>query len=88
MDTDMEVLQDIDGQLPGTSSLKGYTRLYRQQQQTQIPGIDLMLCSYQAILPEANIDKIMARLTQLQTGVSETNLQMYQKIHEFIGPDL
>ncbi|KAF3929356.1 hypothetical protein ABW19_dt0200575 [Dactylella cylindrospora] len=88
IDLDMEVSKIGEGRFPGTYSVSGYSEVYRAQQLESAPILPITLSSVHP-LPEITVDQIVSRMTVLRYNrlLPETNMQMYTKLREFLGPD-
>ncbi|EWC43849.1 hypothetical protein DRE_07293 [Drechslerella stenobrocha 248] len=88
IDLDMEVSKIGEGRLPGTHSVSGYTEIYRAQQLETTPALPLTFSSVHP-LPEVTVDQIISRMTVLKYNrlLPETNMQMYDSLRKFLGPD-
>ncbi|KAF3927865.1 hypothetical protein ABW20_dc0104150 [Dactylellina cionopaga] len=88
IDLDMEVSKIGEGRFPGTYSVSGYSEVYRAQQLETAPILPITLSSVHA-LPEVTIDQIVSRMTVLKYNrlLPETNMQMYENLRKFLGPD-
>ncbi|KAF3159369.1 hypothetical protein TWF788_003778 [Orbilia oligospora] len=88
IDLDMEVSKIGEGRLPGTYSVSGYSEVYRSQQLETAPILPITLSSVHT-LPEVTVDQIVSRMTVLKYNrlLPETNMQMYESLRKFLGPD-
>ncbi|KAK6527464.1 hypothetical protein TWF694_004453 [Orbilia ellipsospora] len=88
IDLDMEVSKIGEGRFPGTYSVSGYSEVYRAQQLEAAPILPITLSSVHS-LPEITVDQIVSRLTVLKYNrlLPETNMQMYESLRKFLGPD-
>lgn len=88
IDLDMEVSKIGEGRFPGTYSVSGCSEVYRSQQLETAPILPITLSSVHA-LPEVTVDQIVSRMTALKYNrlLPETNMQMYESLRKFLGPD-
>ncbi|KAK6355596.1 hypothetical protein TWF696_004695 [Orbilia brochopaga] len=88
IDLDMEVSKIGEGRFPGTYSVSGYSEVYRAQQLETAPILPITLSSAHP-LPEITVDQIVSRMTLLKYNrlLPETNMQMYEHLRKFLGPD-
>ncbi|KAF3904437.1 hypothetical protein ABW21_db0208875 [Orbilia brochopaga] len=88
IDLDMEVSKIGEGRFPGSYSVSGYSEVYRAQQLETAPILPITLSSVHP-LPEITVDQIVSRMTVLKYNrlLPETNMQMYENLRKFLGPD-